>query len=179
MPLALEIVTPEERVVTVTCDEVRLTSVEGQFGIRPWHTPLVAVLAVSLCLMGGAGTVYYAAQDGKTRAKPAADKPEVPAETPRKPWSTERLRRQIEFEASLPPDQDERAVDTKWRDRTKTLNWELFDYGKVAINDLLIDALVRTARAVPGATSRNRIATGSALSTICSLRCRWPTASQE
>jgi hypothetical protein len=44
-------------------------------------------------------------------------------------------RRQIEFEASLSPDQDERAVDTKWRERTKTLNWELFDYGKVAIND--------------------------------------------
>lgn len=45
MPLTLEIVTPEARALTVSCDEVRLTSVEGGFGVRPGHTPLVAVLA--------------------------------------------------------------------------------------------------------------------------------------
>ncbi|TMA19167.1 MAG: ATP synthase F1 subunit epsilon [Deltaproteobacteria bacterium] len=65
MPLALEIVTPEERVVTVTCDEVRLTSVEGQFGIRPGHTPLVAVLAAGeLVYIAGGTTHRYAAGEG-------------------------------------------------------------------------------------------------------------------
>src|SRR5207244_3419839 len=65
MPLALEIVTPEERVVTVTCDEVRLTSVEGQFGIRPGHTPLVAALAAGeLVYIAGGATHRYAAGEG-------------------------------------------------------------------------------------------------------------------
>ncbi|MFL5450413.1 MAG: F0F1 ATP synthase subunit epsilon, partial [Myxococcales bacterium] len=62
MPLSLEIVTPEERVVTLTCDEVRLTSVEGQFGIRPGHTPLVAALAAGELLYVAGGTTHrYAA----------------------------------------------------------------------------------------------------------------------
>jgi F-type H+-transporting ATPase subunit epsilon len=65
MPLALEIVTPEERVITVTCDEVRLTSVEGQFGIRPGHTPLVAALAAGELVYVAGGTDHrYAAGEG-------------------------------------------------------------------------------------------------------------------
>jgi len=65
MPLALEIVTPEERVVTVTCDEVRLTSVEGQFGIRPGHTPLVAALAAGeLVYVTGVTSHRFAAGEG-------------------------------------------------------------------------------------------------------------------
>src|SRR5256885_4770671 len=65
MPLSLEIVTPEERVVTVTCDEVRLTSVEGQFGIRPGHTPLVAALAAGELLYVAGGTTHrFAAGEG-------------------------------------------------------------------------------------------------------------------
>jgi F-type H+-transporting ATPase subunit epsilon len=65
MPLSLEIVTPAERVVTVTCDEVRLTSVEGQFGIRPGHTPLVAALAAGeLVYIAGGTTHRYAAGEG-------------------------------------------------------------------------------------------------------------------
>jgi F-type H+-transporting ATPase subunit epsilon len=65
MPLALEIVTPAERVVSVTCDEVRLTSVEGQFGIRPGHTPLVAALAAGeLVYVAGGTTHRYAAGEG-------------------------------------------------------------------------------------------------------------------
>ncbi|HEV8378259.1 MAG TPA: efflux RND transporter permease subunit, partial [Tepidisphaeraceae bacterium] len=39
--------------------------------------------------------------------------------------------------------------DQLWRERTKTLNWELFDYGKVAINDLLLDALHRASHGTP------------------------------
>ena len=61
MPLSLEIVTPEERVVTVTCDEVRLTSVEGQFGIRPGHTPLVAALAAGELVYVAGGTTHRVA----------------------------------------------------------------------------------------------------------------------
>jgi Cu(I)/Ag(I) efflux system membrane protein CusA/SilA len=36
-----------------------------------------------------------------------------------------------------------------WVARTKTLNWELYDYGKAMINDLLLDALHRTAHGTP------------------------------
>jgi copper/silver efflux system protein len=39
--------------------------------------------------------------------------------------------------------------DELWRNRTRTLNWELFDYGQTAINDYLIDALHRTAIGTP------------------------------
>lgn len=45
MALSLEIVTPEQRVLSVQCDEVRLPGLEGGFGVRPRHTPLVAALA--------------------------------------------------------------------------------------------------------------------------------------
>jgi F-type H+-transporting ATPase subunit epsilon len=44
MPLSIEIVTPEQRVLTTECDEVRLPGADGGFGIRPGHTPLVAAL---------------------------------------------------------------------------------------------------------------------------------------
>src|SRR4051794_22125257 len=65
MPLSLEIVTPEERVISVNCDEVRLTSVEGQFGIRPGHTPLVAALAAGELVYVAGGTNHrYAAGEG-------------------------------------------------------------------------------------------------------------------
>ncbi len=45
MALSLEIVTPEQRALTVSCDEVRLPGLEGGFGVRPGHTPLMAQLA--------------------------------------------------------------------------------------------------------------------------------------
>lgn len=45
MALSLEIVTPEQRALTVECDEVRLPGVEGGFGVRPGHTPLMAQLS--------------------------------------------------------------------------------------------------------------------------------------
>jgi Cu(I)/Ag(I) efflux system membrane protein CusA/SilA len=41
--------------------------------------------------------------------------------------------------------------DELWRERIKTLNWELFDHGKLIINDLLLDALHRTALGTPQA----------------------------
>jgi Cu(I)/Ag(I) efflux system membrane protein CusA/SilA len=36
-----------------------------------------------------------------------------------------------------------------WAKRTESLNWELFDYGKVMLNDLLLDAIHRTAIGTP------------------------------
>jgi Cu(I)/Ag(I) efflux system membrane protein CusA/SilA len=36
-----------------------------------------------------------------------------------------------------------------WVKRTESLNWELFDYGKVMLNDLLLDAIHRTAIGTP------------------------------
>ncbi len=64
MALALEIVTPEQRVLTVEADEVRLPGSEGGFGIRPGHTPLVAALAAGelVYLTGGAPHRYAVAE---------------------------------------------------------------------------------------------------------------------
>jgi F-type H+-transporting ATPase subunit epsilon len=65
MPLSIEIVTPEQRVLTTECDEVRLPGVEGGFGIRPRHTPLVAALAAGELVLVNAGTEHrYAVGEG-------------------------------------------------------------------------------------------------------------------
>ncbi len=65
MPLSIEIVTPEQRVLTTECDEVRLPGVEGGFGIRPRHTPLVAALAAGELVIVNAGSEQrYAVGEG-------------------------------------------------------------------------------------------------------------------
>ena len=65
MALSLEIVTPEQRVLTVQADEVRLPGVEGGFGIRPGHTPLVAALmAGELTYLSGGAAQSYAVGEG-------------------------------------------------------------------------------------------------------------------
>jgi F-type H+-transporting ATPase subunit epsilon len=65
MPLSIEIVTPEQRVVTTECDEVRLPGVDGGFGIRPRHTPLVAALAPGELVYVIGGTEHrYAVGEG-------------------------------------------------------------------------------------------------------------------
>jgi F-type H+-transporting ATPase subunit epsilon len=65
MALALEIVTPEQRVLSVEADEVRLPGVEGGFGVRPGHTPLVAALAAGELVYITAGTPHrYAVGEG-------------------------------------------------------------------------------------------------------------------
>lgn len=103
MPLALEIVTPEERVVTVTCDEVRLTSVEGQFGIRPGHTPLVAALAAGeLVYIASGATHRYAAGEGFAEV------------------SNDRVRVLVE-EAFRAEDLDPQKAAQELQERTKTL----------------------------------------------------------
>ena len=44
MPLSLEIVTPERRVLSVAVDEVRAPGVQGGFGIRFNHEPFMTAL---------------------------------------------------------------------------------------------------------------------------------------
>jgi F-type H+-transporting ATPase subunit epsilon len=44
MALTLDIVTPERRVLSVTCDEVRAPGVQGGFGIRRGHTSFMSSL---------------------------------------------------------------------------------------------------------------------------------------
>ncbi len=44
MALTLDIVTPERRVLSVACDEVRAPGVQGGFGIRTRHTPFMSAL---------------------------------------------------------------------------------------------------------------------------------------
>jgi F-type H+-transporting ATPase subunit epsilon len=44
MALTLDIVTPERRVLSVTCDEVRAPGVGGGFGIRKDHEPFMSAL---------------------------------------------------------------------------------------------------------------------------------------
>jgi F-type H+-transporting ATPase subunit epsilon len=44
MPLTLEIVTPEKRVLSVTADEVRAPGAQGGFGIRLDHEPFMTAL---------------------------------------------------------------------------------------------------------------------------------------
>ena len=65
MPLSIEIVTPEQRVLTTECDEVRLPGSEGGFGIRPGHTPLVAALtAGELVYVSGGAEHRFAVGEG-------------------------------------------------------------------------------------------------------------------
>ena len=65
MSLSLEIVTPEQRALTVQCDEVRLPGSDGGFGVRPGHTPLVSKLAAGELLYLVAGAEHrYAVGEG-------------------------------------------------------------------------------------------------------------------
>jgi F-type H+-transporting ATPase subunit epsilon len=43
--LQLEVVTPDERLLTLACDEVRAPGTNGGFGVRPGHTPFITSLA--------------------------------------------------------------------------------------------------------------------------------------
>jgi F-type H+-transporting ATPase subunit epsilon len=63
--LNLEIVTPEQRILAVEADEVRLPGLDGSFGIRPGHTPLVAALAAGeLTSISGGSSTRYAVGEG-------------------------------------------------------------------------------------------------------------------
>lgn len=64
MALTLEIVTPEQRVAQVTCDEVRAPGVLGGFGIRPAHASFMSVLESGRLTVVQAGREEYYAVGG-------------------------------------------------------------------------------------------------------------------
>jgi F-type H+-transporting ATPase subunit epsilon len=65
MPLTLDIVTPEKRVLSVTCDEVRAPGVQGGFGIRLNHEPFMTALAPGkLTYVEGGREHHYAVGGG-------------------------------------------------------------------------------------------------------------------
>ncbi len=65
MPITLDIVTPERRVLSVTCDEVRAPGVQGGFGIRLDHEPFMTALAPGrLTYVEGGREHHYAVGGG-------------------------------------------------------------------------------------------------------------------
>jgi F-type H+-transporting ATPase subunit epsilon len=65
MALTLEIVTPERRVLSVTCDEVRAPGVQGGFGIRLNHEPFMTALEPGrLTYVEGGREHHYAVGGG-------------------------------------------------------------------------------------------------------------------
>jgi F-type H+-transporting ATPase subunit epsilon len=62
--IALEIVTPERRVLAKQVDDVVLPSVEGYMGVLPGHTPLLAMLDVGEISYLEEGTRHYLAVSG-------------------------------------------------------------------------------------------------------------------
>jgi F-type H+-transporting ATPase subunit epsilon len=97
MALALEIVTPEKRVASLTCDEVRAPGVKGGFGIRPGHTAFLSALEPGrLTVVSGGQEVHYAVGGGFLQV--ADDKVMVLADTAeaREEIDVERARRAFE-----------------------------------------------------------------------------------
>src|SRR5512145_74762 len=65
MPLSLDIVTPERRVLSVACDEVRAPGVGGGFGVRLNHEPFMTALAPGrLTYVEGGREHHYAVGGG-------------------------------------------------------------------------------------------------------------------
>jgi F-type H+-transporting ATPase subunit epsilon len=65
MPLTLEIVTPERRVLSVTADEVRAPGALGSFGVRQDHEPFMSSLEPGrLTYVEGGREHHYAVGGG-------------------------------------------------------------------------------------------------------------------
>ncbi len=65
MALNLDIVTPERRVLSVTCDEVRAPGVSGGFGVRRDHEPFMTALEPGrLTYVEGGREHHYAVGGG-------------------------------------------------------------------------------------------------------------------
>ncbi|HVO17915.1 MAG TPA: F0F1 ATP synthase subunit epsilon [Anaeromyxobacter sp.] len=64
MPLSLEIVTPERRVLSVAVDEVRAPGVLGGFGIRIGHEPFMSALVPGLLTYVEGGREHHYAVGG-------------------------------------------------------------------------------------------------------------------
>jgi F-type H+-transporting ATPase subunit epsilon len=80
MALTLDIVTPERRVLSVTCDEVRAPGALGGFGIRRGHTSFMSALEPGrLTYVEGGREHHYAVGGGFLQV--ADDKVMVLADT--------------------------------------------------------------------------------------------------
>ncbi len=65
MALTLDIVTPERRVLSVSCDEVRAPGAQGGFGVRQNHEPFMTSLeAGRLTYVEGGREHHYAVGGG-------------------------------------------------------------------------------------------------------------------
>ncbi len=63
--LTLDVVTPEAKVLSVTCDEVRAPGAAGGFGVRPGHTPFITALGPGvLTAVAGGRPQHYAIAGG-------------------------------------------------------------------------------------------------------------------
>src|SRR5882672_10127809 len=59
--LALDIVTPEKRLVSMAVDEVVIPGTEGSMGVRPGHAPLLTGLDVGELMYRRGTTKHYVA----------------------------------------------------------------------------------------------------------------------
>jgi F-type H+-transporting ATPase subunit epsilon len=112
MALKLEIVTPEKRVASVECDEVRAPGVQGGFGIRRGHTSFLSALEPGrLTYVAGGQEHHYAIGGGFLQvaddrvmvlADSAEARSDIDVERARKAFqeSTERLRSLTEQDAN-------------------------------------------------------------------------------
>jgi F-type H+-transporting ATPase subunit epsilon len=64
MAITLEIVTPEKRLLSVECDEVRAPGLQGGFGIRPRHAPFLSALRAGELIYTDAGREHRFAIGG-------------------------------------------------------------------------------------------------------------------
>lgn len=80
MPILLEIVTPERLAYSDEVDSVQIPGSEGELGILPHHSPLVATLGIGeLRIRKGGGEESFAVVGGFVQVRP--DKVVVMAET--------------------------------------------------------------------------------------------------
>jgi len=64
MALSLDIVTPERRVLSVSCEEVRAPGVEGGFGVRTDHEPFMTALEPGMLTYVEGGREHHYAVGG-------------------------------------------------------------------------------------------------------------------
>ena len=82
--ITLEIVTPDRAIVTERVDEVEIPGAEGNFGVLPGHTPLLAMLSIGeLWYRKGSDKHYLAIAFGFAEVLP--DRVTVLAELAEKP----------------------------------------------------------------------------------------------
>jgi F-type H+-transporting ATPase subunit epsilon len=64
MALSLDIVTPERRVLSVSCEEVRAPGAEGGFGVRADHEPFMTALEPGMLTYVEGGREHHYAVGG-------------------------------------------------------------------------------------------------------------------